>query len=62
MGGHKNRVDALEGQVSLQAFREFQAEVLEIIGQIDPAARDEIIRRLELRARGVVDEKRNDAA
>ncbi|SPJ14173.1 conserved hypothetical protein [Syntrophobacter sp. SbD2] len=45
-GQLKLQLEIFQTLYSMQAVQEFQAEVLEIIGNVSPEARDEIIRRL----------------
>jgi len=45
-GQLKLQLEIFQALYDMQAVQQFQAEVLEIIGSVDPEARDEIIRRL----------------
>ena len=45
-GQLKLQLEIFQALYAMKAAREFQAEVLEIIGNVSPEARDEIIRRL----------------
>jgi hypothetical protein len=45
-GQLKLQLEIFQALYAMQAVQQFQAEVLEIIGNVSPEARDEIIRRL----------------
>ena len=45
-GQLKLQLEIFQALYDMQAVQQFQAEVLEIIGSVDPETRDEIIRRL----------------
>ncbi len=45
-GQLKLQLEIFQALYNMQAVQQFQAEVLEIIGNVSPEARDEIIRRL----------------
>ena len=45
-GQLKLQLEIFQALYATQAVQQFQAEVLEIIGNVSPEARDEIIRRL----------------